>query len=106
MVPELARQAVIIKSKNLTSVILGNYECAYALGILSKAAGLSEDDSYLDMAGWHRDVMDALEEFSPQNENQKQVLRMLSLLEPMGEPDDQVKELYHMGYCEQRPWEI
>ena len=106
MVPELARQAVIIKSKNNTSVILGNYECAYALGIMSQAAGLPEDATYIDMTLWHKDVMEELAGFAPQNENQAQVLRMLELLEPDGEMDDQVKELYKMGYHEQRPWEI
>lgn len=106
MVPELARQAVIIKSNNHTSVILGNYECAYAIGVLSKAAGLVMDDSYSDMVVWHQDVMDKLEDFEPEQENVREVLRMLRLLEPSPEIDEQVKKLYHMGYDETRLWEI
>lgn len=106
MVPELARQSVIIKSKNQTSVILGNYELAYVLGILSKAAGLAMDDSYTDMVLWHREVMNQLTDFEPEQENEKRVLAMLRALEPSGEIDDQVKELYHIGYDEKRPWEI
>lgn len=106
MVPELARQAVIIKSKNQTSVILGNYECAYALGVLSKAAGLARDDTYTDMAVWHQEVMNQLAEFAPEQENVKQVLHMMRALEPSSEIDEQVRELYRMGYDEKRLWEI
>lgn len=106
MVPELARQSVIIKSKNNTSVILGNYECGYALGVMSKIAGLVMDDTYTDMVSWHTDVMKQLESYEPLVENEQQVMRMLTLLEPSSEIDEQVKLLYHIGYEEQRPWEI
>ena len=39
MVTSIARQSVIIKSKTGNSILLGNYECGYALGLLSKVAG-------------------------------------------------------------------
>lgn len=106
MVPELARQSIIIKSKNQTSIVLGNYECAYCLGILSKAAGLPKDDSYSDMVEWHKTVMDQLSGFTPENENLERVLAMMQILEPTSEIDEQVKELYDMGYEESHPWEI
>lgn len=106
MVAELARQSVIIKSRNITSVILGNYECGYCLGIVAKMAGLTMDDTYSDMTVWFQDVMDQIADFQTEDENLKQVLRMLSILEPEPMIDDQVKLLYRMGYEEARPWEI
>ena len=41
MVTSLARQAVIIKSGNDTSILTGNYELAYALGFLANQTGIS-----------------------------------------------------------------
>lgn len=106
MVTSLARQSIIIKSKNNTSIILGNYECAYCLGILSKVAGLLENESYQDMQQWHGEIMTQLEGFETEDENLTQVLRMMRLYEPSGSIDDQVKELYHMGLTEERMWQM
>ena len=41
MVTSLARQAVIIKCGNDTSIITGNYELSYAVGFLMNQAGIS-----------------------------------------------------------------
>lgn len=106
MVTSIARQAVIIKSTTGNSILLGNYECGYALGLLSKQAGLAEDDSFSDMKQWHESVMSRLSDFQSEDERLKEVLRITKNYEPDSEIDAQVKELYHMGYTEMRMWEM
>lgn len=106
MVTSLARQAIVIKSKNHTSIVLGNYECAYCLGLLSGQAHLAEDDSYTDMGKWVEDVTEGLTDFRSDDERLMEVLRMFRLYEPTPQVDEQMKELYHMGYHEDRMWEM
>lgn len=106
MVPSLARQSIIIKSGNDTSIILGNYECAYCLGILSKAAGIAENESYQDMQQWYEAVMSQLENFETDDKQLFQVLRMMRLYEPPSAIDEQMRELYHMGLEEDRMWQM
>ena len=104
MVVSIARQAVIIKSQTGNSILLGNYECAYALGLLSKMAGIAEDDSYEDMRRWYESVMEQLADFSSEDTRLMEVLRILKNYEPDPEVDGQMKELYRMGLEEKRMW--
>ncbi len=106
MVTSIARQAVIIKSGTGNSILLGNYECGYALGLLSKQAGLAEDDSFSDMNQWHESVMSQLADFQSEDERLMEILRITKNYEPDPKMDDQVKELYHMGYTEMHIWEL
>ena len=39
MVPVLAKMSIIIKSRQKTAVIMGNYEMAYACGLLYNVCG-------------------------------------------------------------------
>lgn len=106
MVTSIARQAVIIKSGTGNSILLGNYECGYALGLLSKRAGLAEDDSFSDMNHWHESVMSQLADFQSEDERLMEILRITKNYEPDPEMDAQVKQLYHMGYTEMHIWEL
>jgi len=106
MVTSIARQSVIIKSKTGSSILLGNYECGYALGLLSKAAGLSADDSFEDMRQWYEHVMSQLADFTSEDERLTEVLRITKNYEPAPDVDVQVKELYQMGYREERMWQM
>ncbi len=106
MVTSIARQSVIIKSKTGNSILLGNYECGYALGLLSKMAGLVENDSFEDMRQWYEHVMLQLDGFTSEDERLMEVLRITKNYEPAPNVDGQVKELYHMGYKEERMWQM
>ena len=106
MVTSIARQSVIIKSKTGNSILLGNYECGYALGLLSKMAGLSADDSFEDMQQWYEHVMSQLGDFTSEDERLMEVLRITKNYEPDPNVDTQVKELYQMGYDEKRMWQM
>ena len=50
MVPVLAKNAVRIKCNFQNAGMTGNYECAYALGILNAQLGLPEITEYEDIA--------------------------------------------------------
>lgn len=106
MVVSIARQAVIIKSKTGNSIILGNYECAYALGLLSKAAGITEDDTFTDMQQWYAEVMEELADFKSGDERLMEILRIMKTYEPEPMVDDQVRQLYRMGREETRMWQM
>lgn len=106
MVVSIARQAVIIKSQTGNSILLGNYECAYALGLLSKMAGIPENETFSDMRQWREEVLDQLGDFSSDDERLTEVLRILKNYEPDAEVDAQMKELYRMGFWENRMWEL
>ncbi len=106
MVTSIARQAVIIKSQTGNSILLGNYECAYALGLLSKGAGLPEADAFSDMQELYTDVMEQLSDFTSEDARLMEILRIVKNYEPDPEVDEQVKELYRMGFSEKRMWEM
>lgn len=106
MVVSIARQAVIIKSQTGNSILLGNYECAYAIGLLSKAAGIDEDENFSDMRQWHESVMERLGDFTSEDKRLTEVFRILKYYEPEPEVDAQMKELYRMGFWEKRMWEM
>ncbi len=106
MVTSIARQSVIIKSKTGNSILLGNYECGYCLGLFSKAAGIPEDDSYQDMVSWHEQVMSQMEGFTSEDKQLMEILRITREYEPTSFVDDQVRELYHMGLSENRMWQM
>ncbi len=106
MVTSIARQSVIIKSQTGNSILLGNYECGYALGLLSKAAGIEENENFEDMRQWHEHVMAQMDEFESSDERMAEVFRITKNYEPDPLVDEQVRELYRMGYDERRMWQM
>ena len=106
MVVSIARQAVIIKSQTGNSILLGNYECAYALGLLSKAAGIPEDENFTDMREWRDSVLEQLNGFASEDARLMEVFRILKNYEPDDVVDAQMKELYAMGFGEPRMWQM
>lgn len=111
MVLCLARQSVIIKSRTTTGIILGNYECAYAMGVLSKVCNLQVPETLgkddIDMLREvQAQVMGEIKEEQIEDENAKNVFHMLSLYKPDETIDGQMEELYQMGRTENRLWQI
>lgn len=104
MIPDLARMAVVIKSKHSTSVITGNYEMAYLCGLMSKLADIA-------VPVWETpqellEHMNAvLAHYTPANENEKTAIKMMKYYHPDDTNDEQVKELFEMGLKEEHPWE-
>lgn len=125
MVPILAKQAVVIKCLAHKGIIISNYECAYAMGLLSQIAGaalpepvlqrpmLQEEAKTQDGADQKRSALgDALSgllleagTYQAANEEEKQLLTMLRSYKPDEVMDEQVLLLLKMGYEETRIWE-
>lgn len=106
MVPLLARQAVIIKCNNDTSVITGNYELAYALGLLGALTEIAFPEDYASMKELHEKVMEALEGVASEDERLERLRHMLKFYHPTDDLDEQMKELVRMGLEEKSPWDM
>ena len=59
MVPVLAKNAVRIKCNFQNAGMTGNYECAYALGILNAQLGLPEITEYEDIAALKEQLLES-----------------------------------------------
>ena len=106
MVASLARQAVIIKSGNDTSVLTGNYELAYALGFLAKQTGIPVPDDCNDIENLREQVLKELEGKDIEDDKLKKLFHMVRLYYPSKELDGQMQELFHIGLSEKYPWDI
>ena len=106
MVPSLARQAVIIKCKNDTSVITGNYELAYALGLIVNQTGILFPGDYEDMNHLQTKVMEALADQEFEDERLRRLHHMLKFYHPTDEFDEQMGELINIGLGEKYPWDM
>ncbi|MDD2972017.1 MAG: DUF3837 domain-containing protein [Lachnospiraceae bacterium] len=103
MVPCLARSAVIIKSKNETSIILSNYELAYALGILCKV-GDFQIPEYDNMKELKERLMSQINTYETEEPFEKNLIHMVVEYVPAENMDEQMTELLLMGMKEQKMW--
>lgn len=103
MVPCLARTAVIIKSKNETSMILSNYELAYALGVLCKI-GNFQIPKYDNMAELKEKLMEQITAYETQDAYEQNLIHMVKAYIPAADMDEQMTELLLMGIKEQKMW--
>lgn len=106
MVTSLARQAVIIKSGNDTSILTGNYELAYALGFLANQLGISLSENDVDVQSMHGKIVEELKNRTLEDEKIKRLFRMVRLYNPDAEWDAQMQELLHAGLTENYPWDL
>lgn len=106
MVTSLARQAVIIKSGNDTSILTGNYELAYALGFLANQTGISVSERDVELRDLQEKILDEFKNKSVEDEKIKRLLRMVRLYNPEPVWDEQMQELLHIGLVEKYPWDL
>ena len=93
MVAELAKQAINIKCAKMT----GNYECAYALGIISKEAGISLKEDFVNLVELREYIENNIKDYTPNNDKIKRLIEMLSDYETTDVFDEQMKILYNDG---------
>ena len=106
MVPVLARESIILKCRRDHNSVLGNYECGYALGLMSQLSKIPLLADHKDMKALHDDFMKKSEAYKPASEEEKRLLHMLSLYKTEELYDDQVEELIQWGLKDERPWKI
>ena len=105
MVPSIARQSVIIKCNQQTSVLLGNYEFYYLAGLMKKVfeLDLNEEMQPQEMLAEIQKNLDALE---PKNEQESYLIKLVSIFKPDEKVDDQMKELFQWGATEEKMWQV
>ncbi|MDD3368055.1 MAG: DUF3837 family protein [Lachnospiraceae bacterium] len=105
MVPVLAKNAIILKSDADTSVMLGNYEMAYACGLLSKLTdtAIPVFDSPVEL---QQRLLSVLEHYEPADIHEKNIIRILHDYIPDDTWNKDTEKLYHMGLEETDPWVI
>ncbi len=105
MVTSIARQSVIIKCNQQTSVLLGNYEFYYLAGLMKKLFDfpLSEDmaPEELFMA-----IKDNTPKANPKNEQEAYLLKLVEFYKPLEVYDEQTKELFRWGATEEKLWQV
>lgn len=103
MIPCLARTALIIKSKNSTSIILSNYEFAYGLGVLCKV-GNFQIPEYNNLVELKDKLMPQISTYETEEEYELNLIHMVQTYIPSEEMDEQMTELLLMGIKEQKMW--
>lgn len=100
MIPLLAKNAVQIKCGFSNAVMTGNYECAYALGVLEALVGLEHAQGLDTLADLHKRILSAAKDYEPKCTQEERLLEMLKEYEPSSVSDDQIKELYDSGFAD------
>lgn len=105
MVPSIARQSVIIKCNQQTSVLLGNYELYYLAGLMKRLFNLdlTEEMNPTELYGRIQENLKGLE---PKDEKEAHLLKMVSVYKPLEEYDEQMKELFRWGATEEHLWQV
>ena len=98
MVPVLAKQALARKCEFDNAKMTGNYECAYALGVVTGALDIPKPDNIDNMVSLKESV-EAL--YNNRNTDSEQINKIISLLadyEPSEQFDEQMAGLFNDGY--------
>ena len=102
MVKELVKTAIATKCLYDNAGMTGNYECAYSLGLLSYIEGLDEHAEITELKSIYREVMDNVYRVTTDDKKVKQLIKILGDYEVKPKFDEQMNELYHMGYSDKR----
>ena len=105
MVPSIARQSVIIKCNQQTSVLLGNYEFYYLAGLMGKLFNLDlkEDMPPKELL---EGVQSKLDSLTPNNPQEEYLIKLARNFKPGEIVDEQMKELFRWGATEEHPWQM
>lgn len=102
MVTLLAKDAVKIKCGFPNAIMTGNYECAYALGVITAAAGIDKITDYQSINELKNKVFEMLDNFKTEDDKLNRVLQMLEEYEPGDAFDVQMQELYSVGFDDKK----
>lgn len=105
MVTSIARQSVIIKCNQQTSVLLGNYEFYYVAGLMKKLYGveLSEEMNPEELL---EHINANLDKMTPKDEKETYLVHLVNNFKPLEEYNSQMKELFQWGATEEKLWQV
>ena len=93
MVVSLVRTAIQTKCRYDNARMTGNYECAYALGILK-----SQEGTITELKSVYDKVISGISAIQTDDKKIQQLIAITSDYEVTDKFDEQMNELYHMGY--------
>lgn len=105
MVPSIARQSVIIKCNQQTSVLLGNYEFYYLAGLMKNLFALDLNEEIPPMEMLER-VQSRLDSLTPNNPQEEYLIKLVRNFKPGENVDEQMKELFRWGATEKKYWQV
>lgn len=100
MVQDIARGAVIRKTQRDVNIITGNYEAAFAIGLLAKISGTSVNPEPKDVSDMKAEMMEALSNYAAKNEREENLIRMLKDYKPSEVWDADVEAMFQRGLSE------
>lgn len=100
MVRDIARGAVIRKTQKDVNIITGNYEAAFAIGLLCRICSVTVDDVDKDIAVMKEQLMGQIGGWETGNEREKVLIRMLKDYKPSNVWDEDVEAMYQSGLSE------
>lgn len=106
MVQSIARYAVIRKTKKDVNILTGNYEGAYAIGILFHVLQVSPDIQLKSVTGLKEQLMEALKGYEPANQQEAVLIQMVQEYKPSDEWNEDVEAMLRWGLEENRLWEL
>ena len=87
------------------SVLLGNYEFYYIAGLLKKLFNVSADAD-MEPEALSEYLLSVVDTFSPKDEKEAYLIKMVKGYEPLPEHDEQMKELFAWGEQEPDLWQV
>ena len=106
MVRSIARYAVIRKTQKDVNILTGNYEAAYAEGLLFHILNLHPKTEELSVRRLKEDLMEALQGYVPADDREKHLIHMLEEYKPSDIWDEDTEAMLKMGLEEDRIWEL
>lgn len=105
MVTSIARQSIIIKCNQQTSVMLGNYEFYYVAGLMKKLFDfdLNEDMTPVEML---ENINANVAQADPKDEKEAYLFTLVKNFKPLEVHDEQTKELFRWGASEEKLWQV
>lgn len=105
MVTSIARQSVIIKCNQQSSVLLGNYEFYYLAGLMKKLFGFSLSKEMTPEV-LHEQILAQMETANPSNAQEEYLLKLVKNYKPLEDYNEQTKELFSWGETEEYLWQV
>lgn len=98
MIPLLAKNAVRLKCTYQDAGMTGNYECAYALGIVSSYSGQEKCSVIENFPAFKQQIMERAGNYSGDDDKMKRLFELINEYEASEVNDEQMLELYNMGF--------
>ncbi|MBQ8662445.1 MAG: DUF3837 family protein [Eubacterium sp.] len=100
MVQDIARGAVIRKTQKDVNIITGNYEAAFAIGLLSRITGIAVNTEEKDVVIMKAQLMEQIPSYEPRNDREQVLIRMLKDYKPSAVWDEDVEAMFQRGLLE------